>query len=250
MFPTINLGPLSLPAPELILLISFWLGSIISERQAKRFNVDPLILDKVLWITLLAGIIGARLSYVARSPSAFEGNLLAIFSLNPDLLDPAGGLFISAAVGFLYLSKQQISAKSFLDSLSPFLGVMALALSLSNLASGRGFGTATNLPWGIELWGDNRHPVQIYYIIGGIFTLFILLRFYQGNNYQPGTIFTAFLSMTSGYQLFFSAFQETRFVTFGGIRLSQIVALAILLISLYLLRNQIIPAGEEDTHAS
>jgi len=56
--------------------------------------------------------------------------------------------------------------------------------------------------------------------------------------------------MTSGYQLFFSAFQETRFVTFGGIRLSQIVALAILLISLYLLRNQIIPAGEEDTHAS
>jgi len=145
MFPTINLGPLSLPAPELILLISFWLGSIISERQAKRFNVDPLILDKVLWITLLAGIIGARLSYVARSPSAFEGNLLAIFSLNPDLLDPAGGLFISAAVGFLYLSKQQISAKSFLDSLSPFLGVMALALSLSNLASGRGFGTATTV---------------------------------------------------------------------------------------------------------
>jgi len=250
MFPTINLGPLSIPAPELILLMGFWLGSTFSERHAKRFDVDPLILEKVLWITLLAGIIGARLSYVARSYFAFEGNLLAIISLNPNLLDPAGGLLISAAVGFLYLSRQQISVKAFLDSLSPFIAVMAIALSLSNFASGVGFGTATVLPWGIELWGIIRHPVQVYYIISGILTLFFLISFYQSKNYQPGTIFTAFLSMTSGYRLFFSGFQETRLVTINGIRLSQVVAWAILLISLYLLRNQIFPAREEEIHAS
>ena len=250
MFPTINLGPLSLPTPELILLLGFWLGSTFSERHAKRFNLDPLILEKALWITLLSGIIGARLSYVARSSFAFEGNLLAIISLNPDLLDPAGGIFISAAVGFLFLSKQQISGKAFLDSLSPLLGVMAIALSLSNFASGRGFGAATVLPWGIELWGEIRHPVQVYYIIGGFLTLLFLLRFFRTKTYQPGTIFTAFLSMTSVHRLFFSSFQETRFVTFSGIRISQVVVWAILLISLYLLRNQIFPAGEEKTHAS
>jgi len=250
MFPTINLGPLSLPAPELILILGFWLGSTFSERHAKQFNLDPLILDKTLWITLLSGIIGARLSYVARSSFAFEGNLLAIISLNPDLLDPAGGLLISAAVGFLYLSRQQISVKAFLDSLSPLLGVMAIALSLSNFASGRGFGTATFLPWGIELWGEIRHPVQVYYIIGGVLTLFFLLRFFRTKTYQPGIIFTAFLSLTSGYRLFFSGFQETRFVTFSGIRISQVVVWAILLISLYLLRNQIFPTLEEETHAS
>jgi len=250
MFPTINLGPLSLPAPELILILGFWLGSTFSERYAKQFNLDPLILDKTLWITLLSGIIGARLSYVARSSFAFEGNLLAIISLNPDLLDPAGGLLISAAVGFLYLSRQQISVKAFLDSLSPLLGVMAIALSLSNFASGRGFGTATFLPWGIELWGEIRHPVQVYYIIGGVLTLFFLLRFFRTKTYQPGIIFTAFLSLTSGYRLFFSGFQETRFFTFSGIRISQVVVWAILLISLYLLRNQIFPTLEEETHAS
>jgi len=250
MFPIINLGPLSLPAPELILLMGFWLGSTFSERHARRFNVDPLILEKILWITLLAGIIGARLSYVARSYFAFEGNLLAIISLNPDLLDPAGGLLISAAVGFLYLSRQHISPKAFLDSLTPFLGVMALALSLANFASGRGFGTATVLPWGIELWGIIRHPVQVYYITGGILTLFFLIRFFQSKNYQPGAIFTAFLSMTSGYRLFFNIFQETRLVTINGIRLSQVFAWAILLISLYIMRNQLFPAGKEETHAS
>jgi len=249
MFPTINLGPLSLPAPELILLMGFWLGSTFSERHAKQFNVDPLIIDKVLWITLLAGIIGARLSYVARSPFAFEGNLLAIISLNPDLLDPVGGMLISAVIGFLYLSKQHISVKSFLDSLSPFLGVMALALSLSNFASGSGFGTATVLPWGIELWGMIRHPVQIYYIIGGILTLFFLLRFFQAKNYQPGSIFTSFLSMTSGYRIFIGGFQDTRLVLFSGIRLNQVIAWAILSISLYILRNQIFPAGKEVIHA-
>lgn len=250
MFPTINLGPLSLPAPELILFIGFWLGSSFSERHAKRFNVDPLILDKVLWITLLAGIIGARLSYVTRSAFAFEGNLLAIISLNPDLLDPAGGLLISAAIGFFYLSKQQIPVESFLDSLSPFFAVMALALSFSNFASGLGFGTATVLPWGIELWGEIRHPVQIYYIIGGIITLIFLMRFSQSDVYQPGTIITAFLCMTSGYRLFFSGFQESEFVTVSGIRFSQVIAWVILLISLYLLRNHIFPTGEEESHAS
>jgi prolipoprotein diacylglyceryltransferase len=250
MFPTINLGPLSLPAPEFILLLGFWLGSTLSERHAKRFNLDPLVLDKVLWITLLSGIIGARLSYVVRSSFAFEGNLLAIISLNPDLLDPAGGIFISTAVGFLFLSKQQISAKAFLDSISPFLGVMAIALSLSNFASGRGFGTSTVLPWGIDLWGEIRHPVQIYYIIGGFLTLLFLLSIFRIKIYLPGTIFTAFLSLTSGYRLFFSGFQETRFVTFYGIRISQVVVWAILLISLYFLRNQIFPVREEKTHAS
>ncbi|MCJ7715037.1 MAG: prolipoprotein diacylglyceryl transferase [Anaerolineales bacterium] len=249
MFPTINLGPLSLPAPEFILLISLWLGSMLSERYARQSNVDPLIIEKVLLLSLLTGIVGGRLSYVFRSPSAFGDNILSIFSLNPNLIDPAGGLFVSLAVGYLYLSKQKISFKAILDSLSPFFAVTALALSIANYASGKGFGIATTLPWGIELWGAIRHPVQLYFLVCGVITLLFLLWFYKTKAHEPGTVFFVFLSITSGYRLFFSGFQETGLITTSGIRLSQIAAWLILVFSIYLLKKPFFPTREDKNHA-
>ncbi len=247
MFPTINLGSLSIPAPELILLLGFWLSSILAERNAKRFKVDPNLVEKVLWICLLAGLLGARLSYIARSSTAFRGNLLSIFSLNPNLLDPVGGLLISAAVGFIYISHQRISFWAFLDSLTPFFALLTTALSLSNFASGSGFGSSTSLPWGIYLWGDFRHPVQIYYLAGGLVTLYIILAIKQYNVYQAGYTFILFISLTSGFRLFFYGFQESGIVVADGIRLAQLAYWMILSISLVLLSKLFLPTRMEES---
>ncbi len=235
MFPTINLGPLSIPAPEFILLLGFWLGSVLSERKAKSFNIDPNLLEKVLWICLLSGLIGARLSYIAGAPSAFQGNLLSIFSLNPNLLDPAGGLLISAAVGFVYIANQGISLLSFLDSITPFFAIMAITLCLSNFAAGTKFGTSTTLPWGLSIWGELRHPVQIYYLIGGLTALYVILAIKQTSKYQSGFTFLLFVSLTSGFRLFFSGFQQSASLIGDSIRLLQIAYWTILAISLFLL---------------
>ncbi len=238
MFPTINLGPLSIPAPELILLLGFLLGSIFAERKSKHFNVDPNKVEKVLWICLFAGIIGARLSYIARSPSAFQGNFLSIFSLNPNLLDPVGGLLISTAVGFAYVSKQKISYWAILDSLTPFFAVTAISLSLSNFAAGTGFGTPTTLPWGISLWNELRHPVQIYHLVSSLIALFVVYSIRQTDEYQSGFTFLLFISLTSGFRLFFSGFQESASFIGDGIRLLQLAYWIILAISLFLLNKQ------------
>ena len=248
MFPIINLGPLSIPAPGFILLLGFWLGSVLAERKAKRFKVDPNLLEKVLWICLLAGLIGARLSYIARSPSAFQGNIPSIFSLNPNLLDPVGGILISTAVGFLYISNQRISFWVFLDSLTPFFAVIAITLSLSIFAAGTGFGTSTTLPWGISLWSELRHPVQIYYLIGGLVTLYIILAIKQTDDYQSGFTFLLFISLTSGFQLFFSGFQESASLIADGIRLLQLAYWSILAISLFLFNKRNLPSRTEKSN--
>ena len=245
MFPTINLGPLSIPAPEFILLLGFWLGSVLAERKSKLFKVDPRIVEKVLWICLFAGLIGARLSYIARTPSAFQGNLLSIISLNPNLLDPFGGLLISAAVGFVYISNQRISFWSFLDSLTPFFAIMTITLSLSNFSSGIGFGTSTTLPWAISLWGAFRHPVQIYHLISGLVALYIIFTLKQTDKFQPGFTFLLFISLTSGFRLFFSGFQESTSLVGGGLRLIQLAYWMILAASLFLLNKQTLPAQME-----
>jgi phosphatidylglycerol:prolipoprotein diacylglycerol transferase len=248
MFPIINLGPLSIPAPGFILLLGFWLGSVFAERNATRFRVDPGLLEKVLWICLLAGLIGARLSYIARSPSAFQGNFLSIFSLNPNLLDPIGGILISTTVGFLYISHQRISFLAFLDSLTPFFAVIAITLSLSKFAAGTGFGTSTALPWGIYLWSELRHPVQIYYLIGGLVTLYLVLARKQTNDYRSGFTFLLFISLTSGFRLFFSAFQESASLIADGIRPLQLVYWMILATSLFLFNKQDLPFRMEKSN--
>ena len=248
MFPIINLGPLSIPAPGFILLLGFWLGSVLAGRKAKLFKVDPGLLEKTLWISLLAGLIGARLSYIARAPNAFEGNVLSIFSLNPNLLDPVGGILISAAVGFLHISPHRISFWTFLDSLTPFFAVIAITLSLSSFAAGTEFGTPTTLPWGISLWGELRHPVQIYYLIGGLVTLFVILAIKQTNNYQSGFTFLFFISLTSGFRLFFSAFQESASIIADGIRPLQLAYWIFLAISLFLFNNQNLPLRTEKSN--
>ena len=250
MFPTINLGPLSIPAPGLILLLGFWLGSVLAERKSKRFKVNPNLVEKVLWACLLAGLIGARLSYIARYPSSFQENLLSIFSLNPNLLDPVGGLLISAGVGFVYISHQRISLLTFLDSLTPFFAVIAISLSFSNFASGTGFGTSTTLPWGISLWYELRHPVQIYHLVGGFIALYIIFVRKQTDEYQSGFTFLLFVSLTSGFRLFFSGFQETSSLVGDGIRLPQLIYWTILAISLFLLNKHTLPPQMEKPYES
>ena len=82
MLPVLNLGPLSLPVPQFVLLIGFWFGSVLSDRKSKALLDDPGFIDRLLWSSILAGILGARLSYFARNPAAFSGEYLSLFSLN------------------------------------------------------------------------------------------------------------------------------------------------------------------------
>ena len=180
MFPIISLGPLSLPAPAFILIIGYLAGSFLLDKKAKSFSIDSKIIDRALWIGTIFAFIGARLSYIAGFPAAFKGNLISIFSLNPALLDPVGGLLIGIGAVFLVISKQNTNYWAFLDSLTPLLGSLFPAYFLSRFASGNGYGVITDLPWGIHMWGAIRHPVQLYLAIFSLFplnsiTMFLLI---------------------------------------------------------------------------
>jgi len=223
MFPVLSIGPLSLPAPAFILLAGFFLGSYLVEKKARSYSIAPEIIDRVLWIGLLSGIIGARLSFVAASPTAFRGNLLSIISLNPALLDPVGGLLIASATILIFLARKEIDYWVFLDSLTPLLGIIMTAINLSQFAAGKGYGIQTDQPWGVYLWGTVRHPVQLYYFGLSIIVLLIIYFFAPFRNFPPGSSFLFFGSATFGYLLFLSYFQEPVSLAFGSIRSDQLL---------------------------
>lgn len=156
MLPVLQIGPLAIQTPGLVLLIGIWLGLTLSERHSMRFGVPTNILSSMVLIGLITGVVGARLGYILRMPESFFESPLSIFSLNPGLLDPWGAM-VSGMLGVLiYGQRQKLGFWQVLDSITPFIAVVAIAVGLAHLASGSAFGSPTNMPWAIELWGAKR----------------------------------------------------------------------------------------------
>ena len=96
MLPVLNIGPLALQTPGLVMLIGLWLGLSLAEKFSAKRGVSPNLLYNLAFVTLVAGVIGARLAYLVRYPEAFANSPLSLISLNPGLLDPVGGLAVGA----------------------------------------------------------------------------------------------------------------------------------------------------------
>ncbi len=245
MFPIINLGPLSLPAPAFILLLGFFAGSYLLDKKASSFLMDSEIIDRALWIGVPSGFIGARVSFILRSPAAFRGDLMSIISLNPALLDPESGFLIGIAAVFLIISRQKADYWRFLDSLTPFLGTFLPFYFFSRFASGNGYGIVTDLPWGIFLWGAVRHPVQLYFLVFAVVILIFVLIYAPIKDIPSGSSFLIFSAATFSYLLFCVAFQEQVSTLIAGFRPDQMIFWIGLLAFLVLLNYRINTASSK-----
>ncbi|MFN2237728.1 MAG: prolipoprotein diacylglyceryl transferase [Anaerolineales bacterium] len=240
MFPIIQIGPIALQAPGLILLIGLWSGLLLSERLAPRFRAKPNDVYNLVFVGLIAAVLGARVSFVIQNYEVFLQNPLNVISLNPGLLDPIGGIAIGLISALVYGNRKGISWKPTLDAISPFLCVMMIAYGFSNLASGDAFGAETTLPWGIHLWGGMRHPTQVYQVLaGGLILGIIWPRTANSNTVQriPGETIIGFLALSAGAWLFLEAFRGDSNVLSNGIRTNQIFAWLLLAVSLWVHRK-------------
>ena len=235
MLPVLHIGPLALQTPGLILLIGLWLGLTLAEKRAHRHAIHPNQIYTYSFAVLVAGALTARLTYVVRFSSVFASDPSSLISLNPDLLDPWGGLIGAALVTLFYKIRDKLNIWTLLDALTPALAVLAVATNLSNLASGDGYGAPSTVPWAIFLWGEWRHPAQIYEMIAAAAVL-AACWLYKGHAVnQAGVYFLRFLAVTAAARLFFEAFRGDSALITGGLRSAQIIAWAILAICLGLL---------------
>jgi prolipoprotein diacylglyceryltransferase len=231
MLPILQIGPLALPVPQFSLLIALWLGLSLSERLAPRYGLDSGSLYNLVFTGLIAGIAGARIGYVLQYPATFVQFPLSFLSLSPGMLDLFSG-FVFALLGiFIYGKYSRLGILNTLDALTPLLAVLAIGLAVAHIASGEAFGSETNLPWAINLWGANRHPTQFYELIATALILgLILVRTRQAP--PAGNLFLAFVALTATSQLFLEAFHGDSVTISGGFRTAQIIAWVILAVAL------------------
>ena len=62
------------------------------------------------------------------------------------------------------------------DALAPGIVVLLLAVSMADFLGGPGLGAVTALPIGVNLFGTNRHLVQLYELVIGFVALWVWWR--------------------------------------------------------------------------
>ena len=234
MLPTLQIGPLALPVSGLVILVGFWIALSMCERRAVQQGISSNNYYNLVLLSLGTGVIGARLIYVIQYPSAFQASPISLLSINPSLFDPIGGVVIGLLAGIAYGQRKHIPLWSILDILTPGLAVMGIAIGLSHLASGVAFGKPTQLPWGIALWGENRHPSQVYEtILAGLILAMVLVLEKREPAWPAGVIFWIFIGMTAASHLFLGAYRGDSIIILGEFRQDQLLAWIILAISLF-----------------
>ncbi|MCF6278177.1 MAG: prolipoprotein diacylglyceryl transferase [Anaerolineales bacterium] len=235
MFPVIQIGPLALQAPGLLVLVALWIGITLTEKNAKIYKLSADTLSNLILIGLISGVVGGRIAYAARFPDAFSGNLLSLLSLNLGLFDISGGLAATAIGAIIYGQRKNLPLWATLDALVPFFGMLAIGLAVAHLASGDAFGAETDLPWAIDLWGTKRHPSQIYETLAALVTLNLLWPPKPDALSPTGNRFLLLVAFTAGYRLFLEAFRGDSTLIFGELRAAQVGALIVLAAALWLL---------------
>ena len=229
MLPTLQIGPLAFPIPQLSLLAALWLGLTLAEKLSSKNGISVETLYGLVFTGLVTGLAGARLAYVLQFPAAFLQSPASLISLNAGLLNPFTG-FVFGTLGMLIFGQRtRLPFWHALDALTPLLAVMAVGLALAHAASGEAFGAAANLPWSVTLWGARRHPSQVYELIAAVFILGILFTHIKSYP-RPGSLFLTFTGLSAAARLFLEAFRGDSSTIAGGIRVAQIWAWVVLLL--------------------
>ena len=240
MYPLLQLGPIAIQVPGLILVLATWLGLSLSEKEAVRQKRPPEPLYGLVMTGIISGILGAKLWYVGRYLDTYLADPLGIFSVNSNTFDATAGMVIGAMAGIIYGYRKILPLRATLDLLTPGLATFSVGLGLSHLASGDAFGAVTEVPWAIYLWDARRHPTQVYECILALMVLGVIWRLRQMALY-PGFLFLSWLSLTAVSRLFLEAFRGDSIIVANSIRQAQLVPLILLLISLWLMRQWLQP---------
>lgn len=234
MMPILNLGPLAIQTPGIIILLGIYIVFIVIEKYSPKFNLPANDISNIIFWTLIAAILFARLAYIIQFPASFLKTPSAILSLNLSLFDPVSGLVFSTILMVIFIRKKKLPLFSVLDNFSPGLSIFFSFYFISLFASGDYYGFPTSLPWGIPLWGTIRHPLQLYYLAGSLIINFIIFRLLKKEK-APGYLFFNFVSLQSIEFIILDFFRGDNKLLLGSLHLTQVIALSFLILSIVFL---------------
>lgn len=236
MFPYLRLGPFILPMASLVLLVGLWPGLPLIEREAARLKINASMLSNIIFYSLLAGLVGARLGYALEFPNVYLAKPLSLLALTPTTLSPSMGFSVILITFVIFIQRKGLPLRPTLDALAPGLALFMVFVGFAHILSGDAFGAPTNVPWAIRLWNEYRHPSQFYETFLAL-TILLVIRKRFPKPEGAGLNFLLTIALSSASRLFLESFRGDDIFWPGGFREAQVIALVIMAISFYWIRK-------------
>ena len=236
MFPYLRLGPFIIPMASLALLAGLWVGLPLIEREAVRLKINASTLSNVIFYSLLAGLVGARLGYALEFPALYSSNPLSLLALTPTTLSPSMGLAVGLVVFVVFIQRKNLPIRPTLDAVAPGLALFMVFVGLAHILSGDAYGAPTSIPWAIRLWNEYRHPSQFYETFIGL-TTFLVIRERFPKPEGTGLNFMLTVALASASRVFLETFRGDSVFWPGGFREAQVIALVVMAVGFYWMRR-------------
>ena len=184
-----SFGPFHLYSYGLMLAIGFLAAMAFAERQAQAAKLDPQKIQTLGLVSLIAGLVGARIGYILLNLPFFMDQPAEIFRVDHGGLVFYAGLLAGVAAGIFQIRKSKLPLWVTLDLMIPSV-VLAHAFGrVGCFLNGCCYGKPSTLPWVVRFPGDlvARYPTQLYEV-AALLAIFFLLRRVGGRSTRPGTV--------------------------------------------------------------
>ena len=242
MYPYLHLSLGSfhrdIPTFGLMLWVAAVAAGLVMERNFRRVKIDADAVGMVA-ITVIAGIVGAKLWHVLDTPSEFREEGWRV------LWDPGGfawfgGLVFGIAALVIQGIRARIGALRILDLAAPSAAIGYGLGRIGCFLSGDGcYGIPTKLPWGmafphgIDPIFVRVHPTPLYELVGGLLIgLWLWKR--GGKRHSTGSILGQYLIL-SGLARFLVEFLRRNPKVLWGLSNAQLASLGSIVAGIALL---------------
>lgn len=228
MYPSLNLFGLNLPTGALALIAAFYAGLWLAGREAERFGLDPDLPWDFGTVAVVAGVIGARAWYVASNWQAYALDWTQAFALASGSLATVPGAVIGIVVGLIWIGRAGVNWPAFADAMAPGLALMQAIAGFGAFLSGEAYGKPSDVPWAVQMWGEARHPVQLYEVVVALVVL-SLLWYLRSRKPYAGFVFLAYTFLAAVGRLIVEGFRGNPALLPGGLRTMQVAGLGVAL---------------------
>lgn len=133
-----------------MMVIGFLVAVWLMRRMMKRSGENPDYISNIAMYALICGILGARAFYVVHYFEQFKNRPLDVLAVWQGGLELLGGVIAAIAFLVLYLYRQKLPKRFYLDVLAVGLMVGLGFGRIGCLLNGCCFGQVCDLPWAIQ----------------------------------------------------------------------------------------------------
>lgn len=197
-------------------------------KNAHVLNLSKDHIDNVVLITMITGLIGARIFHIVfYEPSYFFSNIGEMIRVDKGGMSIHGGL-LGGILGLWYMTKRyKTTFFTITDVLVVPLTLVLAFGRIANFINQELVGKVTSSPIGVvfpQYDSQNRFPSQLFESVKNMVVFQILLYFYYFKSLKPGILTAYFLILYNGLRFIVDFTREPEFAI-GIISMGQLLSL-------------------------